>query len=140
MFTCSPPGPPRWTPLLSGGNFKIIIPQIILTELLRYVSITGPALPQNCIDGSMVSSSNGQEAILVGCAENPERLYQLRWSNETSLEWVLMKQMLKYPRSNAVAMLIPNALTQCNNFQPGNLFTICQSIVSHCIYVSSISF
>ena len=105
-----------------------------------FLSITGPVLPQNCIDGSMVSSSNGQEAILVGCAENPERLYKLRWSNETSLEWVLMKQMLKYPRSNAVAMLIPDALTQCNNFHLGNLFTICQSIVSHCIYVSSISF
>ena len=87
-----------------------------------FLSITGPVLPQNCIDGSMVSSSNGQEAILVGCAENPERLYKLRWSNETSLEWVLMKQMLKYPRSNAVAMLIPNALTQCNNFHPSILY------------------
>ena len=66
----------------------------------------------------MVSSSNGREAILVGCAENPEKIYKLRWSNGTTLEWVLMKQKLKYPRNNAVAMLIPNALTQCNNFHP----------------------
>ena len=76
-------------------------------------SILGPTLPQNCIDGSMVSSANGQEAILVGCDENPEKIYKLRWSNATTLEWVLMKQKLKYPRSNAVAMLIPDALTHC---------------------------
>ena len=62
----------------------------------------------------MVSSSNGREAILVGCEENPERIYKLRWNNGTTLEWVLMRQKLKYPRSNAVAMLIPDVLTYCN--------------------------
>ena len=62
----------------------------------------------------MVSSSNGQEAILVGCEENPEKIYKLRWSNGTMMEWVLMKQKLKYPRSNVVAMLIPDTLlTHC---------------------------
>ena len=80
--------------------------------------ITGPTLPHNCIDGSMVTSSNGKEVILVGCTENPEKIYKLRWSNETTMEWVLMRQKLKYPRTNAVAMLIPNALTQCDNFHP----------------------
>ena len=80
--------------------------------------ITGPTLPHRCIDGSMVSSSNGQEAILVSCAESPERIYKFRWSDEITLEWVLMKQELKYPRSNAVAMLIPDALTECDSFYP----------------------
>ena len=61
----------------------------------------------------MVSSSNGQEAILVGCRENPEKIYKLKWSIHANLEWVLMKQQLKYPRSNAVAMLISDALTYC---------------------------
>ena len=75
--------------------------------------ITGPKLPQHCIDGSMVSSSNGKEAILVGCKENPEKIYRLRWSNETILEWILMRQKLKYPRSNGVVMLIPDTLTYC---------------------------
>ena len=56
----------------------------------------------------MVSSSNSREAFLVGCAENPEKIYKLRWNNGETLEWVLMKQKLKYPRSNAVAMLIPD--------------------------------
>ena len=76
-------------------------------------SIIGPKLPQVCIDGSMVSSSNGREAFLVGCNENPEKIYKLRWSNGTILEWVLMRQKLKYPRSNGVAMLIPDTLTHC---------------------------
>ena len=76
--------------------------------------IVGPKLPLNCTDGSMVSSSNGREAVLVGCNENPEKIFKLRWSNETTLEWVLMKQKLKYPRSNAVTMLIPDSLlTHC---------------------------
>ena len=66
----------------------------------------------------MVTSSNGKEAILVGCTENSEKMYKLRWSNENTMEWVLMKQKLKYPRTNAVAMLIPNALTQCHNIHP----------------------
>ena len=78
--------------------------------------IAGPTLPQSCTDGSMVSSSNGREAILVGCDENPEKIFKLRWSNGTTLEWDLMKQKLKYPRSNAVAMLIPDGLlTHCND-------------------------
>ena len=81
--------------------------------MLYVSSIIGPKLPQECIDGSMVSSSNGREAILVGCEENPEKIYKLRWSNGTTLEWVLMKQKLKYPRSNVVAILIPDALTHC---------------------------
>ena len=65
--------------------------EIFILILLFKNPITGPALPQDCIDGSMVSSSNGQEAILMGCAEYPEKIYKLRWSNETALEWVLMK-------------------------------------------------
>ena len=71
----------------------------------------------------MVSSSNGREAILVGCEENPEKIYKLRWSNGTTLEWVLMKQKLKYPRSNVVAMLIPDALTHCK----GNKLTVVET-------------
>ena len=86
-------------------------------------SITGPILPQICTDGSLVSSSNGQEAILVGCNENQEKIHKLRWSNGTNLEWVLMRQKMKYPRSNAVAMLIPDALTRCNNFHPSKTWS-----------------
>ena len=97
------------------GNIEIFFVHICFCTKLKsiLICIAGPELPQNCIDGSLVSSSNGQEAFLVGCAENPEKIYKLRWSNGGTLEWVLMKQMLKYPRSNAVAMLIPDALTFC---------------------------
>ena len=81
----------------------------IQTELLA-----GPTLPHDCIDGSINQSLlNGQEAILVGCKESPEKIYKLKWNNIATLEWVLLKQKLKYPRSNAVAMFIPDILTHC---------------------------
>ena len=80
-------------------------------------SITGPTLPHDCIDGSITQSlSNGQEAILVGCEQSPEKIYKLKWNNKATLEWKLMKQKLKYPRSNAVAMFIPDILTHCKNY------------------------
>ena len=63
----------------------------------------------------MVRSSNGREAILVGCEINPEKIFKLRWNNEFSLEWVLMKQELKYPKTGTIAMLIPDELTNCRN-------------------------
>ena len=63
----------------------------------------------------MVSSANGREAILVGCDENPEKIFKLRWENESSLEWVLMKQELKYPKTGTIAMLIPDELTNCKD-------------------------
>ena len=74
-------------------------------------------MPHDCIDGSITQSlSNGQEAILVGCEQSPEKIYKLKWNNKGTLEWVLMKQKLKYPRSNAVAMLILDGLlTHCND-------------------------
>ena len=80
---------------------------------MLFIIDIGPKLPQVCRDGSIVGSSNSQEAFLLGCNENSEKIYKLRWSNKTSLEWVLMKQKLKFPRSNAVAMLIPDVLTHC---------------------------
>ena len=71
-------------------------------------------MPHDCIDGSITQSlSNGQEAILVGCEQSPEKIYKLKWNNKATLEWLLMKQKLKYPRSNAVAMFIPDILTHC---------------------------
>ena len=63
----------------------------------------------------MVRSSNGREAILVGCEQNPEKIFKLRWENESSLEWVLMKQELKYPKTGTIAMLIPDELTNCKD-------------------------
>ena len=75
----------------------------------------------------MVSSSNGREAILIGCRENPEKIYKLRWSNGTNMEWMLMKQKLNYPRSNAVAMLISDKQTHCK--QKGNNINLTLTVV-----------
>ena len=108
------------------GNIEIFYVHICFCTKLKsiLICIAGPELPQNCIDGSLVSSSNGQEAFLVGCAENPEKIYTLRWSSTLSLEWVLMTQKLKYPRSNTVAMLIPNALLTNCKIKTGKTLTL----------------
>ena len=63
----------------------------------------------------MVRSSNGREAILVGCEVSPEKIFKLKWKNESSLEWVLMNQKLKYPKTGSIAMLIPDEMTNCRN-------------------------
>ena len=89
-------------------------------------------MPHDCIDGSINQSLlNGQEAILVGCKESPEKIYKLKWNNKATLEWVLMKQKLKYPRSNVVAMLIPDALTRCNSKIKGNNLTVLEISTIH---------
>ena len=76
----------------------------------------GPQLPYECVDGSMVTLPNDNEAILVGCyrTEHTEKIYKLTWQDE-HLQWVTLQQMLKHARYGAVAMLIPNSLTDCTN-------------------------
>ena len=73
----------------------------------------GPDLLEKCQYGKMVTSPSGQGAILVGCKENPESLYELRIIND-QLEWRKMKQTLQYPKHFTVAMTVPDDLVNCN--------------------------
>ena len=77
----------------------------------------GPKLPQKCAYGSMVTLPNDNEAVLVGCEDEnldfTEKIYKLTWQGE-HLNWVTMAQELKYPRYDAVAMLVQNEITNCN--------------------------
>ena len=61
----------------------------------------------------MVTSPSGQGAILVGCNENPESLYELRNING-QLEWRKMKQKLQYPKYLTIAMTIPDNIVSCH--------------------------
>ena len=62
----------------------------------------------------MVTSPNGQGAIMLGCSRNPEQLYEMKWDFDgASLQWSVMKQNLKYPKYETVAMLIPEEFTNC---------------------------
>ena len=56
---------------------------------------------------------NGQEAILLGCQHNQERLYKVYW-NKGNLEWTIMTQTMKYPRTDwPIAMFIPDEINTC---------------------------
>ena len=81
-------------------------------QSLMLSSILGPEIPIECVDGSMVTSPNGEGAIMLGCSTNPEKIHIMKW-NGYSLQWTLMKQTLKYPKYYTVAMLIPKELTSC---------------------------
>ena len=70
-------------------------------------------MPDDCKHGRMVSMPNGQEAILLGCYDNQEKIYKLFW-NEDNLDWTTMTQTLKYPRYyNPIAMLLPDEMNTC---------------------------
>ena len=73
----------------------------------------GPELMDKCQYGKMVTSPSGQGAILVGCNENPESLYELR-NISGQLEWRKMKQTLQYPRYFTIAITIPDNLVNCH--------------------------
>ena len=61
-----------------------------------------------------MTSPNGQGTIMLGCYRNPEQIYEMKWNhNGASLQWSVMKQTLKYPKYETVAMLIPEEFTNC---------------------------
>ena len=77
-------------------------------------------MPQACIGGSMVTLPNGDvdgnEAVLIGCNDGNknglEKIFKLTWQGD-QLRWDTLSQELKYPRNQAVAMIIPDSLTEC---------------------------
>ena len=79
--------------------------------------IKGPSLLEPCSGSSMVSSPNGQGVIVLGCREHSQSLYQL-YKDERSgmLSWRKMIQKLKYPRSDTVAMLVPDEIVTCKHY------------------------
>ena len=63
----------------------------------------------------MVTLPIGNEAVLVGCegGNSIDKIFKIIWEGE-QLKWVTLPQKLKYPRTSAVAMLIPDSMTNCN--------------------------
>ena len=85
---------------------------------------TGPDLPASCEAGSLVTSSNGYEAVLTGCSSSPgyygdgDLIYKLIWVGQ-DLRWIKLQQKLQNARANTVAMMIPESMTKCSP-QPKN--------------------
>ena len=77
---------------------------------------SGPDIPESCNSPSMVQSPDGNGIILVGCynqySEVSNALYEMTTIGK-DLRWRLMPQKLAFPKSNNVAMLIPDELVTC---------------------------
>ena len=76
--------------------------------------MSGPKLPHKCAYPTMVTSPNGNGIILLGCYEKRDAIYELSNSTNGTFQWLEMTQKLQYPRTETVAMLIPDNLTNCN--------------------------
>ena len=78
----------------------------------------GPNLPQRCQFGSMVTLPMGKEALLIGCSDTPsestatDKIFKLSWQGGY-LNWITIEKKLKFPRTNAVVMLLPG--THCRS-------------------------
>ena len=63
----------------------------------------------------MVTSDNGNSVILLGCYEDRESIYKMKASTTAgALIWEKMPQKLQFPRTETVAMLVPDKLVKCN--------------------------
>ena len=73
---------------------------------------------------------NGQEAILLGCQNNQERLYKVYW-NKGNLVWTIMTLTMKYPRTDwPIAMFIPDEINTCKSGKYlGNWYAYKNSVI-----------
>ena len=71
----------------------------------------------------------------MGCNENPEKIYELSVGDLDQLEWKTLDKELKYPRSNLVAMMVPDEFTNCWKFYS---FINCKSIAETLILLLEI--
>ena len=59
---------------------------------------------------------DGTEAVLIGCNDGNEngleKIFKIFWQGD-GLRWGTLDQELKYPRNHAVAMIIPDSMTEC---------------------------
>ena len=61
----------------------------------------------------MNKPNDGQIILVMGCIENPEKIYELSIGDQDQLEWKTLHKELKHSRSNLVAMIVPGEFTQC---------------------------
>ena len=68
----------------------------------------GPDLFDPCSFGSLVSSPNGEWIALLGCIENPSKIYKLEGE-----AWTEYPQVLNYPKFFGLAFPISDDLVNC---------------------------
>ena len=68
----------------------------------------GPDLPEPCAEGSLFSSPHGEWIALLGCEQNPSKIYKLEGDT-----WTLYEKELKYPKRGGLAFPISDDLVNC---------------------------
>ena len=64
----------------------------------------------------MVTLDNGKSVILLGCYEDRESIYKMKASTPNGpLIWEKLPQRLQFPRTETVAMLVPDSLVKCKH-------------------------
>jgi hypothetical protein len=83
----------------------------------NFYLIAGPKLPKKLSSASLVPSPDGQGVILISgvSAGVQSSIYKLS-CDQLECKWSEMEQQLQIARRKAVAMLIPNHLTNCTKF------------------------
>ena len=104
------------------------VAQFLPTQV-TYLFFPGPKVPyRGCYGATMVTLRSGNEAVMLGCEDFSPKLWgskesisgyrgsplihKLTWQGE-HLKWVLLAQSLRYTRTEAIAMLIPDSMTEC---------------------------
>ena len=81
--------------------------------MFAFLYFSGPDLPDDCHEGSMVTSPTGDGVILLGCYENQDSIYKMAPNSNGALVWTKMKQKLKYPRSGPIVVSILDNQVTC---------------------------
>ena len=96
---------------VNGGKLswtKGLQSQIKITSFISFFNI-GPDLPEECENGSLVSSPNGEWIVLLGCVnQKPNKIYKLEGNS-----WTLYPKELKYLKTKGLAFPVSDHLVNC---------------------------
>ena len=75
----------------------------------------------------MVTLPHGTEVVYVGCNDGDDTtadIFKLIWQGK-HLQWVILPQKMKYPRKDAIAMFVPDSITNCRSTPQCDISGIC---------------
>ena len=85
---------------------------------MHYLKISGPNLPSQLWDSAIIPSPNGRGVVLIGGIKNvgnglhvrSDELLELTGESIDSLTWIKLEQKLIFPRSEHIALPVPDTL------------------------------
>ena len=85
---------------------------------MHFLKISGPNLPSQLWDSAIIPSPNGRGVVLIGGIKNvgnglhvrSDELLELTGESIDSLTWIKLEQKLIFPRSEHIALPVPDTL------------------------------